>query len=97
MREQVPPGPRLRQASSVLRMTRWSRALAIAMRVVSSVWFAAAVALGALIASTAVSVHLREAGQFVPAVVASGAGMAVGGSTLGTAVRRRTNGRRHEE
>ena len=67
------------------------------MRVVSSVWFAAAVALGALIVSTALSVHLREAGQSVPAVVASGAGMAVGGSTLGSAVRRRTNGRRHEE
>ena len=89
MREESPAGPRFRQAGTVLRVTRLNRVVTVAVRVVSSMGFAAFLALCTLLAGTALSVELREDGHPVLSIVASAAGLAFGGGNLGWAIRRR--------
>jgi hypothetical protein len=80
-------------------MTLRERTSAAVIQLVSSIWFAAAVALCSLSIGTAASVHLREAGRPFAAMVVSGIGLAVGGGNLGWAVRRMAGrgGTRHDE
>ncbi|PYY31928.1 MULTISPECIES: hypothetical protein [unclassified Curtobacterium] len=70
-------------------MTGLNRAVTATVRVVSSIGFAAFLAMCTLLAGAALSVDLREDGHPVLSAVASGTGMALGGGNLGWAVRRR--------
>lgn len=66
-----------------------NRVVTAVVGVVSSIGFAAFLALCTLLAGTALSVGLREDGHPVLSMVSSAAGLALGGGNLGWAVRRR--------